>query len=106
VDARLLIERVLEDEGLTAGLDEPEATLVVSRVVDRVRELAAQADDHAAIRRRVDELCRRARAIAEVVATFRDCGERVAAETAKRHQLTMPANTQSLLQHLLDTLTI
>ena len=64
VDANPLIDRVLDDEGLTAGLAEADAMLFIRALTVRVRELAAHATDAATAKRKVDEICRRARGIA------------------------------------------
>src|SRR5262245_32281795 len=61
VDPAPLLDRVLEDEGLTAGLDEPEASLVVRTLGDRVRAIAAATADESDARRQVEALCRRVR---------------------------------------------
>jgi hypothetical protein len=67
VDPSPLLDRLLEDEGLTAGLDEREAALLVRTLADRVREIAAAATDEADARRRTEALCRRARCIVATV---------------------------------------
>jgi hypothetical protein len=64
VDADLLIDRVLDDEGLTAGLAEADATLLIRAATDRVRAVAAHTEDPATAKRKVDELCRQARQMA------------------------------------------
>jgi hypothetical protein len=91
MDPAPLLNRVLDDEGLTAGLDEPEAMLLVEAVTGRVRDLAARAVDAATAARRVEELCRRAREIAGVASARRDAGEPAARELAARYRLRWPA---------------
>ena len=91
VDAALLIDRVLDDEGLTSGLDEDDASTLVQTVARRVNEIARRSRDDAAARRQVEELCRHARQVAEIVATFRAVGELTARSTAARHGLVLPA---------------
>jgi hypothetical protein len=95
VDAGLLLDRVLDDEGLTAGLDEPEAMLLVQTLSARVRKLAAESGDEATAQRQVDELCRTARKISDVVSTFRDAGEATARTTAGRYGFTWPPNVRN-----------
>ena len=73
MDPAPLLDRVLDDEGLTAGLDEPEATLVIRTLGDRVREIAAGAVNPARARRQTEELCRKAR---RIVATALAAGDR------------------------------
>jgi hypothetical protein len=99
-----LLDRVLDDEGLTAGLEEPEATLLVQSLSSRVRALAAGTADAATARRLVDDLCRTARKISDVAATFRDAGEATARTTAGRHGFRWPTGVKSpaeLLSRLL-----
>jgi len=95
VDAAPLLDRVLDDEGLTSGLDEPEATLLVQALSARVRKLMADAKDEATARKQVDDICHLARRISEVVATFRDAGEATARTTATRYALVWPAGVKS-----------
>jgi hypothetical protein len=61
VDAQPLIERVLDDEGLTGDLDEAAAEALVKRLVAEVERIAATADNMAAARAQVAELVRNAR---------------------------------------------
>jgi hypothetical protein len=95
VDAGLLLDRVLDDEGLTAGLDEPEASLLVQVLSAQVQKLAAETGDEAIAQRQVDELCRTARRISDVVSTFRDAGEATARTTAGRYGFAWPAGVRS-----------
>ena len=68
MDPTPLLDRILDDEGLTAGLDEPQAMLVVRELSDRVRRIAAETTDPALARRKTEVLCRQARATAKAVA--------------------------------------
>ena len=63
MDPAPLLERILDDEGLTAGLDEAEAALVIRTLGDRVRQIAAGTRDASLARSHVEALCRRARTI-------------------------------------------
>ena len=104
MDAGLLLDRVLDDEGLTAGLDEPEAMLLVQALSARVRKLAAESGDEARAQSQVNELCRTGRKISDVVSTFRDAGEATARTTAGRYGFAWPAgvkNPAELLTRLL-----
>jgi hypothetical protein len=67
MDPTPLLDRVLDDEGLTAGLDEPEASSLIRALADRVRAVAAATSEADDARRRTDALCRRARQIATEV---------------------------------------
>jgi hypothetical protein len=71
VDPASLLERVLDDEGLTAGLNEPEAALLIRALSDRVRVVAAGTGNAATARQATEGLCRRARQIATEVKTSR-----------------------------------
>jgi len=64
MDPTPLIDRILDDEGLTAGLDEPEAMALIRGLSDRVRAMAARVADPATARKQAEALCRRARQIA------------------------------------------
>jgi len=64
VDPSPLIERILDDEGLTAGLAEPEATLLIRSLIDRVRAMACDTSDPALAARQSEALCRQAHHIA------------------------------------------
>jgi len=67
VDPTPLIDRILDDEGLTDGLDEPEAILLVRALTERVRTAATSATKADVARRQTEALCGRARKIAAEV---------------------------------------
>jgi hypothetical protein len=67
VDPTPLIDRVLDDEGLTTGLDEPEAVLLIQTLTERVRAVAASAANGDVARRKTEALCRQACQIATEV---------------------------------------
>lgn len=107
MDPAPLLDRVLDDEGLTGDLDEPEAGALVAALADRVRGIAASTKDAPAARRKVDALCRRARQVAAVVAAARDLGPPAARELAAGHGLPWPADATrpaTLLAGLLTAL--
>jgi hypothetical protein len=91
MDAGLLLDRILDDEGLTSGLDEPEAMALIELLTTRVRQVAEATTDAALARRQTDDLCRRARQIGQVAVTLRDEGEAAARSMAERHNLRWPA---------------
>lgn len=104
MDAKLLIERVLEDEGITSGLEECEATLMIKKLTDKVQEIAAGTNNASSAQHRVDALCRTARRVARIVESFRDSGESEARAKAQQYGLQWPHGNQdseSLLQGLL-----
>jgi len=63
MQADMLVHRVLDDEGLTAGLEDPEARMLVEWLVEEVEELAAHEAPEAAVWKEVESLCRRSRGI-------------------------------------------
>jgi hypothetical protein len=102
MDPTPLIERILDDEGIASGLDEPEATLLISTLIDRMREMGRRCIDESA-RRQAEWLIQRARAIAEVVCAFRDNGEDWARVVGARLAVTWvrKASTHSQLLRIL-----
>jgi hypothetical protein len=68
VDPEPFVSRVLDDEGLTAGLDGPAAEALVAWLVKRAEAIAASAKSESDARQRVDAVCRRGRTIARTVA--------------------------------------
>jgi hypothetical protein len=68
LDPTPLLDRILDDEGLTEGLDEPEAGVLLRELAERVRRVAADTTDPALARRKTEVLCRQARAAAKAVA--------------------------------------
>jgi len=91
MDPAPLLDRALDDEGLTAGLDEPEAGMLVRAVADRIRALAAATNDAALARRQAEQVCRLARQIGRAAAVFRDAGEPAARAATDRDRLPWPA---------------
>jgi hypothetical protein len=67
VDPTPLIDHILDDEGLTDGLDEPEAILLVRALTDRVRTAATSSTNADIARRQTEALCGWARKIAAEV---------------------------------------
>jgi hypothetical protein len=107
VDARLLIDRVLDDEGLTAGLDEAEASALVQALTERVTRIANTAKDETTAERRTNEVCQRGRKIAKVVCAFRDDGAEASRKLAHSYAFTWPAGTltvSDLTRHLIGEL--
>src|SRR5438105_1024291 len=106
LDPGPLLDRLLDDEGITAGLDEAEAMVLIQSLSARIRKLAAAISDEQSARKQVDDICRAGRKLSEVVATFRDAGEATARTTAARVGLSWPKNADtpaSLLRSLLTT---
>jgi hypothetical protein len=78
MDASPLLDRLLDDEGITAGLDEADATTMIRALGDHVRRIAAATDDSATAIREVEQLCRKARRIAEDLAALPAAADRAA----------------------------
>jgi hypothetical protein len=95
MDPAPFLDRALDDEGLTAGLDEPEAAVLVQALAGRIRALAAATDAPARARQQTEEVCRRARQIARTAATFRDAGEAAARTTAAETGLPWPSGAKT-----------
>src|SRR5438874_7634843 len=95
MDPGPLLDRVLDDEGLTAGLDEPEASLLVQALTSRVRAVAEATADAAGAARQTEELCRVARRISRVAITVRDRGEAAARNIATEAGLRWPPGART-----------
>jgi hypothetical protein len=95
MDPGPLLDRVLDDEGLTEGLDERDATLLIQAVTDHVRALAAGAADASWARRQTEDTCRLARQIARTAASLRDAGEAAARAVAAQNGLPWPAGAKT-----------
>jgi hypothetical protein len=75
MDAKPLVERILNDEGLTSDLDEAEATVLLQDLTTRARLIAASARDLPAAMSRVEALCRSARDVVRRVGEATQAGE-------------------------------
>jgi hypothetical protein len=67
MQAEMLVGRILDDEGITSGLEDPEARLLVEWLVNRAEEIAASATSEKEAWGQVEQLCKRARAIRQFV---------------------------------------
>jgi hypothetical protein len=107
LDLAPLIDRILDDEGIAAGLDEPEAMILIRTLADNARAIAASESDSAMAHKRLEEMCRRARQIADVVVASRDRGDVAAKVLADRIKLKWPGKHTGLgdlLQRMLRQL--
>jgi len=104
MNAKPLIERVLEDEGITSRLEEREATLMLEWLTKKVEEIAAGTNDATSADQRVHALCRSARRVARIVESFRDSGEAEARAKAQQYGLQWPEGTQNSESLLLEFL--
>lgn len=66
MDARPYVERCLEDEGVAAGLADPEATVLLDWLIDRVTASVEQAPDAASADAAARGWTKKARALARV----------------------------------------
>jgi hypothetical protein len=80
--ARDLLGAIVSDDGMTRGLADPEARILVEWLVERAESVAQSAESEAAARGQVRQLCRRGRAISRFVGLWCHRRERGAA-----HQL-------------------
>jgi hypothetical protein len=62
-----LVSRILDDEGLTAGLNDPEARLLVEWLVEQAEHISEAAGAEPAAAEQVEGLCKRARLICRFV---------------------------------------
>ncbi len=77
--AEAFVSRILDDEGLTDGLNDPEARLLVEWLVQQVETIAGVADSEPAAWKQVEALCKRARAIRRFVSLWYHAGDHGAA---------------------------
>ena len=64
------MSRVLDDEGLTDGLNDPEARLLIEWLVAEVEHIADELRSEPAAWREVEDLCRRIRGIRRFVSLW------------------------------------
>lgn len=57
VQAESLVDRVLDAEALTAGLEDPEARLLIEWLVEQTEQIARQAASLEEARQQVEQLC-------------------------------------------------
>jgi hypothetical protein len=70
MDAAAYVSRVLDDEGLTDGLNDPEARMLIEWLVAEVELIAEELDSEPAIWREVEDLCRRMRGIRRFISLW------------------------------------
>jgi hypothetical protein len=74
MDAEPFIGRVLSDESLTRGLEDPEARLLVEWLIERIETLALIDDEDEVIRSHCEYVYRRSRTVRRFIALW--CHER------------------------------
>ncbi|GIW78208.1 MAG: hypothetical protein KatS3mg105_0015 [Gemmatales bacterium] len=105
MDAELLVNRVLDDERLTEGLDEEEAQRLVNWLVQEAENIAAECKSQEEGWKRLDARCRQARAVSRLVELW--CYQRdkdAAARLASKERLPwpLPNDPCEALSRLLD----
>jgi hypothetical protein len=73
------LERILGDESLTRGLRDSEARLLVEWLVEQAEGFHENSTDAQAVDRRIQQLCRRARALRRFIELWFDANSRAAA---------------------------
>jgi hypothetical protein len=92
-----LLRHVLQDEGLTRGLGDVEARMLVEWLVDWAELLADIADTEEEAWRRLRGLCKRARAIGRFVSLWADRSSRGAAsQLAATERFSWPLPAESV----------
>jgi hypothetical protein len=92
-----LLRPILRNEGLTRGLSDPEARMLVEWLVDQTEQQARVETDEKAARVWVERLCRRARSISRFVGLWCHARERGAAvQLAGAERVTWPLPTRSV----------
>jgi hypothetical protein len=64
------ISRIMDDEGITDGLADPEARLLIEWLVEQAEGIAANSVEENAAWKEIEALCRRARSIRQFVALW------------------------------------
>ncbi len=102
MSAESLVERILEDEGLTSDLDEAEATVLINWLVKRAEAVCAA--DPKTAETEVGNLRRFGRSVSRVVATWRDEGASEAGEKARKAKLPWPPKNAATAGDVLNWL--
>lgn len=108
-NAHLLVERILDDESLTAGLEDPEARLLIEWLVEQAEQIAQQAHSEQQARQYLEQLCRWARAVRRFLLLWCYEGNQGAAiqlAASERFPWPFPPAQQTdalaVLRHILD----
>jgi len=108
VQAESLVGRVLDDEALTVGLEDPEARLLIEWLVEQTEHIARQAASLEEARQQVEQLCRYGRILRRFLILW--CYEKNpggAAQLAATEKFGWPlppaseSNAFAILQHVL-----
>jgi hypothetical protein len=102
--ARDYIERILEDESLTDGLDEPEATLLVNTLVERAEVIGKGKLAETELESQIGNLRRLGRKLAQIVASFESDGPAAASKLAQKNAIAWPVKPPKSARELLQVL--
>jgi hypothetical protein len=92
-----LLRAILRNEGLTRGLADPEARMLVEWLVDQTEQQARVETDEKAAQVWVERLCRRAQSISRFVGLWCHTRERGAAvQLAAAERVTWPLPTRTV----------
>jgi hypothetical protein len=97
MQAELFVDRILDDEGLTAGLTDPEARMLIEWLVEEVEHIADKADSEPEAWKQVEELCRRMRGIRRFVSLWchtQDHGAAIQLAAAERFPWPLPPSVE------------
>ncbi|MCS6975408.1 MAG: hypothetical protein NZM31_00180 [Gemmatales bacterium] len=97
--AELLVSRILDDESLTHGLNDPEARMLIEWLVDWAECIAVNEADPGRAARSLDHLCRRARLIRRFVVLWCHHHDHAAAnQFAAVERLTWPLPPSNVVE--------
>ena len=91
-----LLRQVLQSDALTRGLEDPEARVLVEWLADMADRLATDAATEAATPRSLDQLIRKARAIARFVSLWCQGERGSAVQLAAVERFTWPLPTAAV----------
>ncbi len=95
--AKHYLHHILDDEGLTRGLSDPEARILVEWLVDQAERLAEAFSAVDVLTQRIGRLCQKGRAISRFVALWCHQGARSAAlQLACTERFTWPLPTTQI----------
>jgi hypothetical protein len=102
------VSRILDDEGITAGLDDTTAQSLVAGLVKRVEKIVAAVPTEAAAWKKIETLCMRGRKARQFLIAFcQDHDQDAAATIAKSEGFPWPlissevSDPETILDHIL-----
>jgi len=97
MQAETLVSRILNDEGLTDGLTDPEARMLVEWLVERVEHIADESRSEPEAWSQVEALCKRVRAFRRFVSLWchtQDQGAAAQLAAAERFAWPLPSSIE------------